>query len=186
MAVQTSNGVRFEFRDLGLAEVVRRFRELDVVSLRVGAVGPKAQQRTADGRLTNAENLVIQMFGLAGPPGAPARDPFQVFTRHTPMVASIFRRICSNVIRLQETPMQAIDRAGYQLVKMSTDSILDKRIGPPNAKATVDTKGFDHPLVDSGGLVDAISHQTVRSGGGLLDAGSSAGDYQTFEVGGGE
>lgn len=182
MAVQTQNGVRFEFRDLGLAEVVRRFRELDVVSLRVGAVGPKAQQRTADGRLTNAENLVIQMFGLGG---AAPRNPFQVFDKSTPMVAGIFRRICSNVIRLQETPEQAIDRAGYQLVKLTTDAILNRQIPPPNKPSTIDKKGFDHPLVDSSGLVDAMSHQVVRGGGGLLDAGAAIGDYDTFEVGGG-
>jgi hypothetical protein len=173
-----------EVRDLGIGKVLERFAELRGAKLRVGVVGPRASERTADGRLTNAENAVIQQYGLA-PKHYTSRDFLNApFKEERARVANALRRAAGRVVRLEATPEQALDAAGYDLEKIATDAILDKQVPPPNRTATVDSKGFDHPLVDSLGLVNAISHRVVKESG-ALEAGSAIGDYESYEIGGG-
>jgi hypothetical protein len=183
--IPTRIGVKFEYRDHGLKKVLSDVSRLNLTKLRVGVVGPKASQPTTDGRLTNAENAVIQQYGLAGPPGSPPRDFLNgPFLSARAVVASVLRRVCGRVIQ-GETPEQAVDWAGSQLQKIPRDAIMSSQgISPRNAAATVAKKGFDHPLVDHLDLYDAISHQVIREGGDLLEAGSSIGDYEAFEIGG--
>lgn len=185
MPVATKVGVRFEYHDLGLRKVLENIARTNVVRLRVGVVGPRAVERTADGRLTNAENGVIQQYGLAGPPGAPPRDFLnQPFVSARAQVASILRRVAGRTVR-GESVEQAFDWAGYELEKISRDAIMDPPgILPRNASATVHKKGFDHPLIDHLDLYAAISHRVVREGGDVLEAGSSVGDFESFEIGG--
>ncbi len=178
--------VRVVYRDLGLKKILAACTRLGGLNLRVGVVGAKANERTADGRLTNAENGAIQQYGLAGPPGSPPRDFLnQPFTSQKAKVASILRRITGRVVRLEETPEQAMDWAGAEFQKISRDAIY-AGIAPRNKPSTIAKKGFDHPLVDTLGLYDAVSHRVVRDSGDVLEAGSASGDFQSFEIGGGE
>jgi len=185
--IQTRRGVKFEYRDFGLKKILDDVARANLTQLRVGVVGAKASQPTADGRLTNAENAVIQQYGLAGPPGSPPRDFLnQPFTSARYQVASIMRRVVGRIIR-GETSEQALDWAGYELEKISRDAIMGPPgISPHNAPFTIQKKGFDHPLIDHLNLYDAISHRVVREGGDVLEAGSSVGDFESFEIGGGE
>ncbi|MGN6103654.1 MAG: hypothetical protein ACTHU0_00990 [Kofleriaceae bacterium] len=177
--------MKLEYRDLGLGKVLEAVAKTDVVKVRVGVVGPKAVERTADGRLTNAENAVIQQYGL-GPPHYVARDFLnRPFKDEQARVASILRRVAGRIVRLQETPEEAVDWAGGELAKIAKDAIDGPpHIPPKNAPSTVEKKGFDHPLVETNTLRDAVSHRVVREGGGVLEAGSAIGDYEIFEIGG--
>lgn len=185
MGIRTAQGIKLEYRDLGLGKILKAYEELGGTKLRVGVVGPKARQPTADGRLTNAENAVIQMYGLA-PDHYESRDFLNgPFIDEQTQTASILRRVAGDVVRLKLTPHQALDLAGYQLEKIATDAILDRKVPPRNAPETIESKGFDHPLVDTLTLVDAISHRIVR-GREVLEAGSTVGDdYDVFEIKGG-
>jgi hypothetical protein len=182
--MKVSVKTRVEYRDFGLQKIMAAVVKTNATKLRVGVVGPKASERTADGRLTNAENAVIQQFGLA-PKHYTSRDFLdRPFKDERAKVANILRRVMGRVVRLQETPEQAMDWAGSELQKIARDAIYGPPgIQPRNKPATVEKKGFDHPLVDHLDLYDAISHKVVRSTGDALDAGSALGDYEAFEVG---
>lgn len=39
---------------------------------------------------------------------------------------------------------------------------IDHHIPPPNAQSTVDKKGFDHPLIETNALYNAISYRIVN------------------------
>lgn len=181
-----SGKVRVEYKDLGLKKVFDAIARIGLVSLRVGVVGAKASQLTADGRLTNAENAVIQQYGLA-PKHYTKRDFLnQPFKSERAKVAGILRRVMGRVVNLYETPEQAVDWAGYQLQKITRDAIMDPPgIGPLNAPATVEKKGFNHPLIDHLDLYDAISHRVVRESGDVIDAGGAVDAVESFEIGGG-
>lgn len=176
--------VRVVYKDFGLKKVIGAYAKMRALSVRVGVVGAKAAEPTADGRLTNAENAMIQQYGLAGPPGAEPRDFLdQPFKSARAVVESALRRATGRMIRLEETPEQAMDWVGGELEKVVRDAIY-KKISPHNAPATVANKGFDHPLIDTLGLYDAVSHRVVRENGDVLEAGSADGDYESFEIGG--
>lgn len=173
-------GMKLEYKDLGLQKILQDAAR--VVSVRVGVVGARAAETTADGRLTNAENAVIQTYGLGG---APRRDMLnKPFADARTLVASILRKIPGKVVR-GESPEAAADAAGYELEKIARDAIMGPPgIGPKNAPRTIERKGFDHPLIDHLDLYNSISHRVVREGGDVLEAGSSTGDYEMFEIGG--
>lgn len=60
-----------------------------------------------------------------------------------------------------------LDRMGLKVQKRILQKI-DNRISPGNAPSTIEKKGFDHPLVDSGNLYSSITY-TVNDG--TLDVG---------------
>lgn len=186
MPIQTKGGMRLEYRDVGLKKVLKQIEKTSALKLRVGVVGAKAAERTADGRLTNAENAVIQMFGLAGPPGSPARDFLnQPFRDKKSRIATILRRVAGRIVKLQETPEMALDWAGKELAEIPKTAIdFSPRNMPRNAPVTVARKGFDHPLVETRGLQQSISHRIVRTTGDVLESGSAVGDFEAFEIGG--
>lgn len=199
---QKQLGFVFEYRDLGLKNILRGTRAFSGMRLHVGVVGAKAAERTADGRLTNAENAAIQMYGLGG---APPRDflnkPFAdrkaevervlanamrraigYFVRNSSSggdrSGSAFGTSASPVVGVAGTIESVLDEAGRQLARIPRDAIAEG-VAPPNAESTVKSKGFDKPLIDTLGLYDSISHRVVRESGDVLEAG--AGDYEAFE-----
>lgn len=183
MPILTGKGVKLEYRDFGLTEITKRIAELRGTRLYVGVVGPRASELTEDGRLTNAENAAIQQYGLA-PKHYTKRDFLKgPFTRERSRVSSILRRVAGRVLRLQMTPEQSLDEAGYELERIVLEAI-DAHVKPENAPATVEKKGFNHPLVETNNLSNAISHRIVRGSGDVLEAGSTVDDFQAFEISG--
>lgn len=181
MPVLTRGGIRMEYRDLGLEKILREVAKTSLVTLRAGVVGPKASEHTADGRLTNAENAVIQQYGLA-PTHFTSRDFLhKPFVDERTRVTSILRRAVARICR-GDTAEAAMDAAGYELQHIPREAIMSG-VAPANTAATVAKKGFNHPLVDHLDLYDAISHRLVRNTEDALDAG--AGDYESFEIGSG-
>lgn len=186
MAIVTSKGIKLEYRDLGLKNVMRGVRAFGDMSLRVGVVGPKAAERTADGRLTNAENAVIQAFGLGG-----AR-PRDFINKPLTKNKDVIKRTLANAVRRAlgrfifdpsvTTIETALDDAGRVIVKIPRDAIMDHEVPPRNRPTTIAKKGFDHPLIDHLDLYDAISYRIVRGSGDVLEAGAT--EFEAFEIGG--
>lgn len=176
--------MKVTYRDFGMQKIMNALLRTSAVTVRVGVVGEKAAEKTADGRLTNAENAAIQQYGLGGKHGV-ARDFLHgPFTNAQAKVSSILRRVMGRIVRLEESPEQAMDWAGAELQKIARDAIFSG-VSPRNRASTIAKKGFDHPLVDTLTLYDAISHRVVREGGDVLEAGSSVGDFESFQIGGG-
>lgn len=180
MAIFTGNGIRLEFRDLGLANLLARYNRMGQTEIRVGVVGAKAHETTADGRLTNAENAVIQAQGLGG---APRRDFInKPFVKSRARVAQILRRAATRALRSRGGASSVQDDfhvAGAELAQIPREAIMDFEVPPANRPSTVKKKGFNHPLVDHLDLFNSISYRLVNDGG-ISEAGSV--DYDSFEI----
>ncbi len=158
---------RVEYRDLGLNQILKNLGKLANTSLRVGVVGPKASQRSIDGRLTNAEVALINEYGSRDkhvPARSFLREPFRANPR---AVVRAFGGITRSVALLRADPTTAINKAGQELAQIIKQGIEKSGIFKSNAPDTIKKKGFAHPLVWSHRLVDAISYQVIRSGFGL-------------------
>ena len=172
------------FTDKGLKKILAEVKRIAGMQVQVGLVGAKAEAPTADGRLTVAEAGIINEFGSGDghvPRRSFLRDPMH---QQRGLVTSLLLQAAGDVATLKATPEAVCDRIGTRLALVVSDAILAG--GTPhegNAASTIKKKGFDEPLVDTGTMLDAVGHRTVRdSGGGTLEAGSSVGDYESFEV----
>lgn len=201
---QKGLGFAIEYRDFGLKNILRGTRAFSGMRLHVGVVGARAAERTADGRLTNAENAAIQQYGLGD---APPRDflngPFVERKADVQRIlAAAMRRAIGYFVRngssggsrsgaafsggavptlgVTGTIEEVLDEAGRQLAQIPKDAISDG-VPPPNAPATVKKKGFDKPLIDTLSLYQSISHRVVRESGDFMEAGAT--DFEAFEFG---
>lgn len=174
------------YRDFGLQSLMKRIGELSGTRIRVGLVGPKAGELSADGRHTHAEVGMINMYG-SDDGTIPARDFLrEPFNRGRAAVARILKAGLQRILN-GERPVPAMDWVGYQLAEIvRTAMARSKGIGAANAESTVRRKGFNHPLFETAGLIEAISHQVVKMFGDVLDAGAAVGDYESFTATPGE
>lgn len=170
---------RVIYRDLGLGRILRAIGELDETRVHVGVLGAAAEETASSGRATLGEVALINEYGTAR---IPARSFLREPISHARgLVVQLFTRAIRSVIE-ESVPVQvAADKLGGELAQVARNAI-GHGIEPENAQSTVDKKGFDHPLVHTGELQKAISHRVVK-GSSILEAGSSIGDYEHFEVG---
>lgn len=151
------------FKDLGLAKLIGGMLELGAEEIRVGVVGEKAEQPSSDGRITIAEEVVINEYGLA--PNAPARPFMREYLReHQGEISADLQHAVVRIVtaRGDESAIHAaLDAVGKKHADGMRDVVLSGHAGAPNSPSTVAKKGFDHPLFDSGGLADAIDHRVT-------------------------
>lgn len=172
---------RYVYRDFGLKRIVREAQFLGLERIRVGLVGAEAGQPSpVDGRLTNADVGTINHEGTDDghiPPRRFLVDPYNDARRE---MTRLFRSAAGRIVR--DTAAHAMDWLGAQLADIPRRYILDDQGDwDRNADATVDKKGFDHPLMWLKGLAQAISHRVVRASGSFFDAGG--GEYEHFQYG---
>lgn len=203
--------VKVTYKDHGLERIVKKLGDVGAKSVNVGVVGPKAEEPAGRGDITNGENAIIQFYGTKNIP--PRKFLTEPFNTHRGEVVKGLSQVVRDVIggggqtvahlgggtgagaaRMFRAIVDgvsvdvALDRFGEKMVKIVQEDMLKPGgIGDPNAPATVEKKGFDHPLLETNGLVDAISHRIVRKEfGDALEAGAAIGDYESFVVGRGE
>jgi hypothetical protein len=169
-----------EWIDMGLEELLPRMNLLDKSRVQVGIVGAAAERSSANGDLTMAELALIQELGTETIPPRPFIHP----ALHTTAAQEEAAKIAHAGVFFENLDL-ALDHAGERLAQQMRDTILHGHL-EPNAPETVRRKGFDQPLIETTGLVDAIGYQIVREGGGVLGAGAAIGDFEEFTVEGGE
>jgi len=173
------------YKDLGLARILQQVQEAGLARVRVGVVGAKALEPSADGRITLGEEGLINEFGSKDghvPQRSFLREPL---SNNHPLVFRLGTRMVQRIVDGEMTAAEAADAFGAELAQVSRNAI-DTGIQPNNAPATIDKKGFDHPLVETGNLRAAIGHQTVRETGEIVEGGASADEFQSFEYSGGD
>jgi hypothetical protein len=172
---------RVVYKDLGLAQITKAIESSGQLRVRVGVVGPKAEESHGDGRLTNAEAGLINEFGTKDghvPRRSFLRDPI---SHAQPQVFQLMTEMIRSVVEDGASAESAADKLGEKLAAISRRAVADG-VPPANAPATIKQKGFDHPLIDAGQLAAVITHQVVRADGSLLEAGASGEDYESFEI----
>lgn len=177
--------VRVTWKDYGLEKVLTAVQRACVNDIRVGLVGPKALEPSADGRLTNAEVGEINYRGTDDGVVPPRRWLDEPFKNKRRVVTGIMADVARDILFVDPNhPEAAMERAGSRLAKIIHDRILaTPQIGRRNKPSTIAKKGFDHALLWLGGLANAISYRLVRKGGDVIEAGAGS-EFEAFQVSG--
>lgn len=172
---------RVAWIDLGWSRFLRGVTVLDHTTVHVGVVGDAANRPSTDGRLTMGEVAIINEYG-APKANIPPRH-FVAGVKHTNIPEREGQFVVETLIGFGNVD-EALHRAGRALAQHMVDAVL-RGVPPPNTISTIKKKGFDHPLIDSSGLVQAIGHELVRFGGDTVAAAGEGGEYQSFSIEGG-
>lgn len=140
---------------------MRELRELAVSRVDVGVIGDKASathQGTTEEPATVVDVATWNEYGL----GVPERS----FIRQTAdLKAAEITRFAAkqygDVVGGTSTAKSAMERVG-----MFTQGLIQQRIAdgipPENSPATIDRKGSDKPLIDTGQLRSSITYEVRR------------------------
>lgn len=164
-----------EWVDMGLEKFARGFASLEKTSVQVGVVGEEGERTASSGRITIAEAALIDEFG-----SRKARIPARKAISRTITAAQAKRagkQVASALVEGGNTDAALTD-AGTHFVRLIQQKILDGDFRP-NADSTVAKKGFDHPLIDTGEFLAAISYKIVQ----WVGAGGSDHDASEFSEG---
>lgn len=180
-----SSRVRVTYRDLGLKKIVKNVQQTGVRSVQVGVVGAKANDPSGDGRRTVGVAALINQFGTDD--GVIQPRPFltEPYQKQRARVTGLLRETARRVISPSSNGEVALDWLGGELAKMVRDALVSGANYAHNKPTTILKKGFDHALVWTEALANAISHRLIRVSGSILEAGSAIGDYESFEYTGG-
>ncbi len=155
------NNKHVKWTDLGLAHFLRQVKILENTGIQVGIVGPDASGPSSDGRLTIVEEAYINEFGSRSA-GIPARH--FVKGAITPAKANAAAKKMLESIIARGDAGAALNAAGEGFAEKMRDRLYQGRFRP-NAPATVRKKGFNHPLLETSRLADAISYMLVHGKG---------------------
>lgn len=147
-----------EWKDMGLALILKNIAGMNNTQVAVGIVGEAAQRPSSDGRMTMGDVATINEYGTRD-----GHIPPRHFVRsalHTPLAMSLAAGVARAAITSSNVAM-AYDRAGRQLAEKMKQNV-ERGDFITNAPETVKKKGFNHPLVDNRGLVDAIGHELIH------------------------
>lgn len=187
---------RVSFKDKGLARIMSSVKELARHSVEVGLVGPEAEATHANARgLTVAEVGLINEFGSTVA-NVPERSFLRATFRNNKRIPNIMTFAANDVVLGRKTPIEALDQVGRVAAELVKQRIA-RQVPPANATFTVRRKGFDHPLIEDGELIHAISHRVVitmtadfdksiNAANEVEDATNDPGIARSFEAQGGE
>lgn len=108
---------------------------------------------TEDGEMTQAQNGALQNFGNDKIPARPWLIPG--VESATP---DVIDTIASGIEKGLPTD-QIMEQVGAIAAGATQQYVIDLR-EPPNAKSTIDKKGSDNPLIDTGSMLQSITWKT--------------------------
>lgn len=146
-------------------EAIRaRVAEIGRATVRAGVVGANAGHLHPGTTLTNGELAMIQELGNPST-GLPARS----FVRRTfedpafrATVSTLQRRLVKAVIDGKMSRDRALGLLGALAANGIQSTITEHKVEPELAKATIEAKGSDVPLVDTGQLAASVTWEIVK------------------------
>lgn len=148
-------GSRVEVRDLGWKKIRDQIKSMDGKAVTAGL-----HEEDAGNRDPNA--VMRGYFNEFGTDTAPAR-PF-IRTTHDTQKLKWVRQMQSDLGRVmdqQMTGQQMLESVGAMAADDIRQAVTDWDT-PPNAPSTIQRKGFDDPLVETGEMRDAIAYKVRR------------------------
>lgn len=174
------------WRDFGLTKITSNVIRAGFDKISVGVLGHKAHEPSMDGRLTNGDVAAINFYGSDDGVVPPRDFLVKPLEAKRKKVVEIFKGLGIRLINGDDAAGMLED-TGRKLAMVVRDNILRKgNIQPPNAPSTIAKKGFNHPLVWSYALAEAISYRLMSHAGRIVEAGAATFGYESFEIGGGE
>lgn len=131
----------------------------DFPALLVGVLEPEASRHYKDSTVTIGE---VALWNEMGTATIRARSFMRLYTEEAQ--AKIVNQMTSAVHRV----VFANEDAGSALRKIGKEHVshivarIKRHIPPPNAPITIERKGSDTPLIDTGVLIDSISYEVVK------------------------
>lgn len=173
-----------EMRDLGIGKLRADVATMQRQRVTVGYQGPSgaAQHPNADASI--AQVAAWQEFGTPGSDDrkydqARGHIPSRPFVRtglakYSNEIAEAIKNAFRRVLGGDASPEQAQAEVGERMVEAVQQTILDARTwAKPLADATIERKGHDDPLIESGAVYDATSY-AVRDGDKIVRTGGGA------------
>ena len=109
--------------------------------------------------VTVAQVAYFNEFGKnAGPERPFMRTAFKKHANHITLIRILGRRIINGTLTLDK----ALDALGEAASEAVRQSIVDFST-PGNAQSVITRKGEDNPLVDSGLMLDSVTHRKTRN-----------------------
>ena len=165
--------------DTGWQKILVNMAKLGGTRLQVGIVGGAAHEQSTTGGGNVGQAALVNEFGSRRA-NIPERS-FMRATQHDAAAESTMEKLA--MVSLHGNVDAAFHEAGRHLAELMRDKIYHHGNFVGNAASTVKKKGFDHPLMDSSQLADAIGHQLVRANAvDIVDAAGEGGDYEAFSV----
>lgn len=150
-----------------ITSITARMKAAGNLTVVVGVMGEKAAAMHAaspeSARLTNVEIGLIHEFGAPK-----AHIPERSFLRSTfaeqrEKVIQVAAKAAQKVYADESGFERRLGQIGLYLAAEVKKKIVSK-IAPPNAPSTIARKGSSTPLVDTGQLLDSITHAIKREG----------------------
>lgn len=172
-----------EVRDLGIGKLREDVATMQRQRVTVGYQGPSgaAQHPNADASI--AQVAAWQEFGTPGSDDrtydqARGHIPSRPFVRtglakYQAEIAEAIKAAFRRVLDGDATVEEAQAGVGERMVEAVQQTILDARAwAKPLAQSTIDRKGHDDPLIESGAVYDATSY-AVRDGDKIVRTGGA-------------
>ncbi len=107
-------------------------------------------------------NATVGFFNEFGTREVPER-PFMrtAFDRNLPQMTALFKKLLGNVADGKTSKRAAGLVLGKKMKKLITDSISSWST-PPNASSTIERKGFNRPLVDTGQMLKSVTFKLKK------------------------
>lgn len=159
---------KYKFNDAGIRQVQSRIAKLSSMRIKVGVVGPNADNTTpTGGDLAMWQLAAVQEFGTND-----GHIPERSFIRKTlndlVWLRSLAREAAQKVVMEGQSTDVALNWMG-SLIATAIQRTLISNVPPPNTEATVEWKGHGDTLIGlTGALFDAISYELESSGGEKL------------------
>lgn len=172
-----------EVKDLGIGKLREAVATLQRQRVTVGYQGPSGAAKHPHADASVAQVAAWQEFGTPGSDDrqydkARTRMPSRPFVRTglakyqqeiAAAIARAFRRVLDDGVSVEA----AQSGVGEEMVAAIQRTILDARAwAKPLAQTTIEAKGHDDPLIESGALYDATSY-AVRDGSTILRTGGA-------------
>ena len=150
-------------KDVNLKRIVKNINDMDNVRSKVGF--PENRPVKSGEFRSMSEVATIAMYNEHGTENIPARPFMQTsFETSRKGVSNRLHIEGKKVVNGRMDAMTAIGRVGEYLTSETKKTVRNWST-PPNAPSTIrQKKGVNNPLVDTGQMVNTITHVEVRHG----------------------
>ena len=155
--------IEFKQRDIRLADIPKFYQGLMENKVSIG-VHNKQDKRPK--KKSNLDIAYINEFGLGNVPARPFVRLY-LYPKKLQRVMNEYRNRYNEQIRQGVKPpitsaKNVLKDVGILGQVEMRDIILSNTILQPNALKTIELKGFDYPLVETGRLVEAIKYKVEK------------------------
>lgn len=146
-------------------KLLKNLNKMKKLQVRVGVQGGKKyKKKSRDGKEEGADLVDIAIWNELGTGRIPAR-PFlgQTVDQHGAEIQKAAAQLVQKICKGQLDAQSALKQLGVLTVGYVQNQITDGDF-EPNAPMTVQRKGSDHPLIDTGQLRQGISYVICKKG----------------------